>query len=311
MFGRIKAIGIEVEGIFKRPLKREGRLFDFHSEWLWPDKKKLPSLYAQGAYGLDKGGQEAVSEPLRNWEHVEEFFDLIEPHWDENSIAQGMGLHVHVSFARQKDYGICFSEKFAKQFYSELMKKFGHQKILRDRLAWRSEQGTNFYKTEYDPNYFKGKVDFYERSQRYYIINFVPAYRSHSTFEFRIFPANTIEKMKEYVDWTVQFVNRYIAKHEREYNEQTFHASIPLPKASVSRKSVKRVASITVPKVMTKLPKSIEATKAMTDSGTTIFFVYSDLSASKSDLSKPGERPVAFYELRAKTNGYYYKLFTY
>lgn len=215
MFGNVAAIGLEIEGPWTARVPVEGFIRDFHDEYM-----------PRPADDIDLWLKECVSVPLKHQAQVEAFFDQIEPHWYDQGIMDGMGFHIHFSFVDPKHYDLALSPKFVQELSAKLFDEFRDDERLQRRPAYRSQYGSNFYKMEYPPEYWlrnpvRDPRDGRQadgRKNRYYMVNFWRAHEAHGTFEIRILPANTIDQMKRYVQWVLNFINEYLENHATEYN---------------------------------------------------------------------------------------------
>lgn len=213
MFGKVAAIGLEIEGPWNDQVPIQGFVGDFHNEY-------MPN---PGGGVLLK---ECVSVPLKNQAQVNAFFDQIRPNFVEKKVLDGMGFHIHFSFEKSEHYDVVFSPKFVKELTHELFKHFEKDDKLQRRPSHRSDQGTNFFKMEYPDEYwirspYRNPHDSKQtdgRKNRYYMVNFWRALEAHHTFELRILPANTVQRMQEYVQWVLDFINTYLENHLTDYN---------------------------------------------------------------------------------------------
>jgi len=114
--------------------------------------------------------------------------------WNYNS---SCGFHMHFSF-RPKMPVELFSDEFVEYFLDNLKKNFPG--VIQNR-------GENKYCSINN----KGEIG-RRCSERYRAINFWPAFDKHQTIEFRIFPADTPERMHKYYKFTVKTIKRFIRK---------------------------------------------------------------------------------------------------
>lgn len=204
MHGHINAIGLEVEGPFKEPVPIEGYVKEFKDEIL--PQVAEPCLL-----------KECVSGLLKNNEAIDSFFAAIQPRLIEKLIVPGMGLHMHFSFKQPRFYQLLYSKLFVERYLEELFTHFKHDKALLARPSHRSQAGSNFYRMDYPESYFLHHIPRRNHKdnpkERYYVINFQRAFGDHETFEMRIFPTTTITRMREYIQFTIDYINAYIERH--------------------------------------------------------------------------------------------------
>jgi hypothetical protein len=124
------------------------------------------------------------------------------------------GLHIHISFDNMKNYYRLLSWDFVKRFQEAYKAKFTENyeqsRIKSEYCKFYKDESIFCEKSkEQTRNILKG-------SYRRYAVNF-NSFNIVKTIEFRIFPAaRSMEKLRSYVEFLLEFVSKYCNKRTRE-----------------------------------------------------------------------------------------------
>lgn len=144
-----------------------------------------------GVFNNDKAGLKDIEEEIRK---LKEWYDLDEYHFNSS-----MGFHIHLGFEPQLPPEIVFS-KFSSFFLSRLSGKYPEAYRVRSRNKYCKVIG------------LCSDESILERHTRYRAINYLPALDKHGTVEFRIYPADSPETLKDYIDFTIKTVEEFLKK---------------------------------------------------------------------------------------------------
>jgi len=198
---RIAKIGFEIEGEFSVDLRRQLSEFGLFK----PDgsiRECRHTRQYQKNHCNSLCAEEFVSRPYRldnrlDKAKLKELFSILERgrkykyfHWNAS-----MGFHVHVSFNRVPVE--IWSIQFYDFFRAELSRQF--------RGVVTRRENNRFCRL---PNE-RSNQDIAFSESRYYGVNFKPAFESHGTIEFRIFPAAAPRTLKRYLQFTCLAIKRF------------------------------------------------------------------------------------------------------
>ncbi len=197
MRSKIFKIGFEIEGEFHSELvrrlndpligvmKSDGSVHSYHDNLLPREYNSLP---------LKKDSKD-----------IDKIFGIFQKAYDNGlyNFNATAGMHIHMSFEPQRPPEI-LSFLFFKTFMESLKRVF--PKEIRPRIGHRFCEDIRD-----DREVFSG-------NERYRAINFQPALQRHGTIEFRIFPSETPEKMKNFLLFTISQVEHFL----KEDHEITF-----------------------------------------------------------------------------------------
>ena len=106
-----------------------------------------------------------------------------------------MGFHVHLSF--KPTYPVeLFSHEFVKYFLGKLKREYPD--------VWEDRATNKFCRVNIK------EADITYGHDRYKAINLYPSFVTHKTIEFRIFPADTPEKMYEYLFFVIKSTKAFL-----------------------------------------------------------------------------------------------------
>lgn len=198
---KLSKVGLEIEGEFSSSFQSLIRC------------ESLGIIKTDGSVRTNssKDPREYNSSPLLISKHskIKKLFDEFDKaykakHWNYND---SCGFHMHFSFKPKMPVEL-FSDEFVEYFlkhlkatFPDVVEKRGNNRFC--QINGRGEIGRRC-------------------SERYRAINFWPAFERHSTIEFRIFPADTPEKMYKYYRFTLETIKRFIAKPFKISIESTF-----------------------------------------------------------------------------------------
>jgi|GEM_PF-5949438 len=182
----IRAIGLEVETALART--------DFTLDY---DEFRIKN---DGSIYSNKGIAKEVTARFPDVKTAFRFLDDLDTYIVEEGINKSMGFHIHLSFVDMYIYTLLYSYEFVDLFRARLQMAFPE---VEDRF-----RNTYCY-AYYDRAYFYGRA-----GNRYKMINFYRAYSAHRTFEFRIFPSSTVDRLKNYLAFTVATVDYFVSEKE-------------------------------------------------------------------------------------------------
>jgi len=197
------SLGIEIEGEFHPDMKKLLRKYGV----LKGDGSLRPcSTYSQECYLAGIGTHMEFASNILDRKGLVKFNEIFDIfidnpkmyHWNESC-----GLHIHVGFRNRNPVEIV-SEQFFKFFKSKFIENY--PKEFKKRSG---DQYCNFSKmTDHDI------IEYRNSNDRYKAINY-NALPNHGTVEFRIFPATTPEKMKEYALFIIDSVEEFLATNPK------------------------------------------------------------------------------------------------
>lgn len=203
----IKAIGVEVESAVDEEsvtsdmvdsVKEDGSIY------INDEDESVDDYYPYSAL-------EITSRPLNSMSKVKKFFDDIAVCINPDCVNSSMGMHIHISLNKDYYYDVLYCMDFVDRF----LKEFGNE-------IWYNRRISNTYcHPSYEsldvPNYFipidYRNSDSWSNYERYLPVNYISAWHKFGTFEFRLFPSDTCERMYDYVERTVKIVNKYLDGH--------------------------------------------------------------------------------------------------
>lgn len=177
----------------------------------------------------DNGRQcvEFRSNPYVSLEKFDRFFKHIEAlrKADLYHFNDSMGFHVHVSFTETETDSITTP----KTIYSPAFVKFFNAKLKKELPEVYEKRGQNHFCAVAGIREGRTVLDRAVRGGRYQAVNF-RALDGHGTVEFRIFPADTPEKLKAYLHFVEDTVNEFLSTDEGRVH---YSAKDHLPPISV------------------------------------------------------------------------------
>ena len=185
---------------------------EIESCWLiLPKSKLIDEIKEDGSLIYSEGHSnhylyEITSKPLANMTEIKKFLNVVKTNYCENGINKSMGFHIHISFKKKYCYSLVFSRDFVKYFLEKLKEKFP--------IEFEKRKNNGYCLARYHTRYFYLDVSSLDR---YKAINY-NAYDRHGTLEIRIFPMNKVEKLLEYVKFTIETIESFIKEQEKKWN---------------------------------------------------------------------------------------------
>ncbi len=209
---QINKFGFEIEGemtdemcdelVEYGEVKADGSLYSCKTlkdhEQHHPVKNLYCNEFASIPYKYDKKGIKQAEELISIFE---KYYKEKEYHWNKS-----MGMHIHVSFKPRTPVDI-WSLQFAEHFYKKMKKTFPE--------AYEKRRTNREY-----CKIVRNKKEICEDDNRYVAINYKSALNKFGTVEFRIFPADEPEKMKEYLHFTLSLIDEFMENSSKYLNEK-------------------------------------------------------------------------------------------
>jgi hypothetical protein len=199
---KIKAFGYEIEGEFSTSfekklidvgeMKGDGSLRNCPFDDAFHVKHNLPSIHTAefNSEVFSYDNPKEVEAGVYLFEVFQKAYEKGLYHWNKSC-----GFHVHISFTPKFPVEI-----FSKQFYDYFM---GKMKAVYPK-EYKARRNNSFCKDNVEEN------EIAYDGERHASINFKTAMRTHGTIEFRIFPANSPKKMKEYLQFVLKEVGFFL-----------------------------------------------------------------------------------------------------
>lgn len=185
------------------------------------DEKFLKPLEKTGYLKISDDGSIRVMEPYNSIEIQTKPFllsekdilfkiiDLIDA--QKPLINDSMGFHLHISFKNFLEYQKLYNYKFIEFFKNEYKREF---KEDTDDLKRLNNHYSKAYKneTDFNLNTLRQLRDKTKSGSRYFFINF-NSFNLYKTIEFRIFRFNRGEKLKQYINFLINVVEKYLKEN--------------------------------------------------------------------------------------------------
>lgn len=238
---RISKVGLEIEGEFHQDsLDKLSRLYTLHGDGSvhdcdnydvddatkWHNKHGEVECYETRE--LNTEPQSPFSEG--GIEYFNNLFDSLKApsyHWNQSA-----GFHIHMSFiAASRIPEIIFDTEFIKAFSNQIKSQFPTEYRLRRDNDYCGDPCGHVKDDAELLEVMKCKRQAGTARNRYQAVNMISSWEDdgRKTIEFRIFPANSPEKMREYLNFTINFVNIWLGlDNERLFSSILDRADTPL-----------------------------------------------------------------------------------
>ena len=170
------------------------------------------SICIDGSYSILLWAREITTKVFNypaDVEKVKRFIRwLFDRHIHGDAVNDTMGMHIHVSFDSKVHEVMIFSRRFKNFFLREIRKRY--------REMWEKRHRNQYCRAWYRIDYFE-KVS---SDSRYKAINYIDAWYSHGTFEFRIFQSpKTAKECIDYLMTTLTLIQQFIEKYDDKFDE--------------------------------------------------------------------------------------------
>ena len=233
---KIYKFGFEVEGEFSQNLQTAllaselGRIVSdcsvkrcggsrqrkYHATNTWLDTAEFvskPILYGNQKVLVNK-------ELITIFKILQKYYLRKEFHWNKSA-----GFHIHISFNPKVPVEI-WSKEFNEYFFEKMKNEF--------KLAWNQRSNNNTYCR---PTTDEAEIAL--TGNRYYAINFSPAFVKHGTIEFRIFPAASPKAMRKYLSFTFKTIKDFLNNETHRLNRKIdFEPEDDTPKSQTIERTV-------------------------------------------------------------------------
>jgi hypothetical protein len=229
MNSKIYKVGIEIEGEFSRG-------FEMRLQEVGVMKGDGSVRRCAGRRcGLNLIAAEFNSRAIsvRNIGKMMEIFDMFQQAYENEEFHYNKtcGFHIHLSFLPKTPAEI-FSIQFVNGFFERMKEKFVRAFAVRSKNHFCS---TNIQERDIA----------WKDSERYRGVNLWPSMYKHGTIEFRIWPSDKPEKMREYFLFTIGFVKKFLSAPlkvdfsdevniDTEYSEQSFEVEVDCKEVNIN-----------------------------------------------------------------------------
>lgn len=214
---KLKTIGFEIEGEFTDKLQN---LLERENYGIWKTDGSLRRCGKKTPYHIKNRNSYDLAEfnsivyTITNEDEksaIASFFDLLQKQYEDGNFHwnRTAGFHIHTGYYPKLPIEI-FSKEFHDAYIKKLSETFPKEFEMRAHnrfcKAKQSEEEIASIGRQYSV-------------ERYKAINFTHAFNTHGTIEFRIFPSSEPNRMREFVFFTIDFIENFLEniKLERKF----------------------------------------------------------------------------------------------